>query len=165
MSQPQAMTSASASGSAGPISSSADLVKLAEAALLRPLIAEHRPGVEDFLGQRLGQPVGYQGAADAGGAFRSQREQIAATVIEDIHLLRDDVGGFAQGAGEDAGVLEDRGHPFVKAIIAGNAAGDVRHTVEAALFLADQVVGAAGGLQGGQLVGHGWSLVLVPGFI
>ena len=76
--------------------------------------------------------------------------EFAAAVVERVHLLHDDVGGFAQGAGEHAGVLEDRGLPFVEAVGGGDAAGDVHDAVEAALFLADQVVGAAGGLQFGQ---------------
>ena len=52
-----------------------DLVELAVAALLRPLVAEHRAGAEHLLRQRLGQPVGHQGAADAGGGFRPQRDR------------------------------------------------------------------------------------------
>jgi hypothetical protein len=41
--------------------------------------------------------------------------------------------------------------PFVEAVGRGNAAGGVRDAVEAALFLADEVVGAARGLEVGQL--------------
>ena len=48
-----------------------DLVELPVAALLRPLVAEHRAGIEHLLRQRLGQPVADQGAADAGGGFRA----------------------------------------------------------------------------------------------
>ena len=44
-----------------------DLVELAEAALLRPLVAEHRPAGEEFERQVLGEPVGDDGADDAGG--------------------------------------------------------------------------------------------------
>ena len=128
----------------------ADLVKLAVAALLRALVAEHRAGVEDLLRQRLSQPVGHQRPADAGGAFGPEGDGFAAAVVEGVHLLHHDVGGFAQGAGEDAGVLEDRGYPFVEAVGGGDTAGGVHDTVEAALFLADEVVGAAGGLQVGQ---------------
>ena len=42
------------------------------AALLRPLVAEHRTGVEKFQRQMLGEAAGDQGARDAGGAFRPQ---------------------------------------------------------------------------------------------
>ena len=68
MSQPQAITSASAERLGGADQLDVDLVELAVAALLRPLVAEHRAGVEYLLRQRLGQAVGHQGAADAGGA-------------------------------------------------------------------------------------------------
>ena len=54
----------------------ADLVELAVAALLRALVAEHRAGVEHLLRQRLGQPVGHQRAAYAGGAFGPQGDGI-----------------------------------------------------------------------------------------
>ena len=56
-----------------------------------------------------------------------------------------------EGAGEHAGVLEDGRGPFVEAVAGGDAAGGVHHVLMAALVLADQVVGAAGGLQ----FGHG----------
>ena len=72
---------------------------------------------------------------------------VAAAVLEAVHLLHHHVGGLAQGAGEDAGVLEDRRGPFVEAVDGGDAAGGVHHVLVAALVLADQVVGAAGGLE------------------
>ena len=107
----------------------ADLVELAVAAFLRALVAEHRAGVEDFLRQRLGQAVGDQGAADAGGAFGAEGDGVAAAVVEAVHLLHDHIGGFPEGAGEDAGVLEDRGGPFVEAVGGGDAAGGVHDVV------------------------------------
>ena len=68
---------------------------------------------------------------------------------ERIHLLHHHVGGLAEGAGEHAGVLEDRRGPLVEAVGGGDAAGGVDHVLMAAQVLADQVVGAAGGLEFG----------------
>ncbi len=126
-----------------------DLVELAVAALLRALVAEHRAGAEHLLRQRLGEAVGHQRAADAGGGLGAQRDGIAAAVLEAVHLLHHHVGGFAERAGEHAGVLEDRRGPLVEAVGGGDAAGGVDHVLMAALVLADQVVGAAGGLEFG----------------
>ena len=67
--------------------------------------------------------------------------------LEACHLLHHHIGCLTEGAGEDAGVLEDGGLPFVEAVRGGDAAGDVHDAMEATLFVADQVVGAAGGLQ------------------
>ena len=59
-----------------------DLVELALAALLRPLVAEHRPGGEELQRQLLGRAaVGHEGAADAGGVFRPQGERLAAAIL------------------------------------------------------------------------------------
>ena len=52
-----------------------------------------------------------------------------------------------EGAGEHAGVLEDRRGPFVEAVDGGDATGGVHDVLVAALVLADQVMGAAGGLK------------------
>src|SRR6478609_8525252 len=60
------------------------------------------------------------------------------------HLLHHGVQGFAEGAGEDAGVLEDGRVPFVEAVSSGDATGGVHDVLMAALVLADRVMGAAG---------------------
>jgi hypothetical protein len=126
----------------------ADLVELPVAALLRPLVAEHRAGIEHLARQvRLGQPVRDQGAADAGGVLGAQRDRIAAAILEGIHLLRDDVGGVAEAAGEDARVLEDRRRPFLEAIERGDAPRGVGDVVVPAELLADEVAGATDGLE------------------
>ena len=126
-----------------------DLVELAVATLLGALVTEHRAGAEDLLWQRLGEAVGHKRAAEAGGGLRTQGDVVAAAVRERIHLLHHHVGGLAEGAGEHAGVLEDRRGPLVEAVGGGDAAGGVDHVLMAALVLADQVVGAAGGLEFG----------------
>ena len=57
-------------------------MELPVAALLRPLVAEHRPGVEHFLRQGLGKPVGDERAAHARGVLGPQRDGIAAPVLK-----------------------------------------------------------------------------------
>ncbi len=76
---------------------------------------------------------------------------VAAAVGEGVHLLGDDVGRLAQRAGEDARVLEDRSDPFVEAVEGGDTAGGIDDMLMPALFLADQVMGAADGLEGGHV--------------
>ena len=126
----------------------ADLVELAVATLLRALVAEHGAGVEDFLREALGEAVGDEGAADAGGAFRAKGDAVAAAVLEGVHFLGDDVGSVAEGAGEDAGFFEDGGGPFVEAVAAGEGARGVDDVGVAAPVFADEVARAADGLEG-----------------
>ena len=60
-----------------------DLVELALAALLRPLVAEHRAGGEELQRQLLRQlAVGDEGAADAGRVLRPQGERFAAAILK-----------------------------------------------------------------------------------
>ena len=94
----------------------ADLVELAEAALLRPLVAEHRAAVEEFQRRRLGQPVRQHRAHDPGGVLRPQRHLFAAAIGEGVHLLRHDVGVLADRPREDFGELEDRRRDLGKAV-------------------------------------------------
>ena len=83
----------------------AHLAVLAEAALLRALVAEVRRDVPDLprdhrvvLGERTRHP---------GGALGPQRDAPAALVLEVVHLLADDVGGLPHPL-EHLEVLEDR---------------------------------------------------------
>jgi len=46
------------------------------------------------------------GSADVGCTLGSQGHHFAAAVLEDVHLLLDDVGGLADAADEEAGLLE-----------------------------------------------------------
>ena len=50
----------------------------------------------------------HEGAGDGGGPLGAQRHQLAVAVLEDVHLLADDLAPLADAAQEDAGVLEDR---------------------------------------------------------
>ena len=125
----------------------ADLVELALAPALGAFVAEHRAGVKDALRQALGEAVGDQRAGDAGGAFGAEGEAVAAAVLEAVHFLGDDIGGFAQGAGEDGGVFKDRGLPFLKPVKRRDAACGVDDVGVAALILADQILGPTHRLQ------------------
>ena len=75
-----------------------DLVELAIAALLRPLVPEHRARGPQLQPRAAQQAVGDRGAHDAGGGLRTQRQAVAAGVGEGVHLLLDDVGELADGA-------------------------------------------------------------------
>ena len=69
--QPQAITSASASGSAGPIKLGADLVELAVAAFLRALVAKRWFGIENFSGAGTASGRWRRGRGRRRGAFGS----------------------------------------------------------------------------------------------
>ena len=87
----------------------AELPELAVAARLRAVVAEHRAEVVEAHRLRAARHAVLQvGAADGRGALGTQREPAAAAVLEDVHLLRDDVALVARGAREDAHVLDDR---------------------------------------------------------
>ena len=80
---------------------------LAEAARLRALVAEHRRDVGELDRLRqIGHPVLQVGAADRRGALRAQRQAVAAAILEDVHLLLDDVRRFAHAARVEVGALE-----------------------------------------------------------
>ena len=116
-----------------------DLVELALAALLRPLVAEHRAGGEELERQLLRQlAVGDEGAADAGGVFRPQRERFAAAIGEGVHLLGDDVGGLADAAREQLGELEDRRRHLAIAVEARHVARRVDDVREAPVLVGQE---------------------------
>ena len=130
----------------GPDQLDVDLVELPVAAFLRPLVAEHRAGIEHFLRQRLGEAIGDERAADSGGCLGTQRDAFTRAVGEGVHLLRHDVGGLAEGAGEDARILEDRRRPLLEAEAFGDAARGLDDVAVAAEVVSDEIAGAADGL-------------------
>ena len=102
------------------------------------------------------------GAADGGGAFGPQRQAVAAAVVEDVHLLLDDVGAFADAAGEELGMLEggrlDESESGEPSLFAGMAE-DVRVHV---VVLGQQIARAARGLKLSNVtVGHGQSSPII----
>ena len=87
-----------------------DLRELPIAAGLWALVAEEGAlGPELHRLRELLHAVLEIGAADRGGRLGPQRQGAATLVLEGEHLLLDDVGGLADAAGEEIGVLEDRG--------------------------------------------------------
>jgi len=64
-------------------------------------------------------------------------------VLEGIHLLGHDIGGFAQRALEDLGELENRGGDLGKAIAQGNGAGHRGHMPMPQTFPVHDVMSAA----------------------
>ncbi len=86
-----------------------ELVELAEAALLRAFVAEQGPVGGDLERRILLPALAQKSARDARGEFGTQSERITAAILERIHLLRDDIGGFAERAREDRGRFE-HGH-------------------------------------------------------
>src|SRR5712692_9337391 len=79
----------------------ADLIELAETALLWALPAEHRADVVILLDARnLVEPVLDVGADHRGGGFRAQGKRAAVAILEGVHLLADDVGVLADAARE-----------------------------------------------------------------
>ena len=84
------------------------LVELPEAARLGPLVAEHRADGKDLEEPgRMRQVMFNIGSDDRSCGLRTKGNGIAPLVLEGIHLLLNDVGRLAQGAGEEASVLED----------------------------------------------------------
>ena len=98
----------------------ADLVKLPEAPLLRPLVAEHRPAVEKFQRRALEQPVRQHRTDDARRVLRPQGDFFAAAIGKAVHFLGDDIAGLADRPAEDFGELKNRRRDFGKTIKLGN---------------------------------------------
>ena len=71
-----------------------------------------------------------------------KRERIAAAVLERVHLLRDDVGGLADRAGEHLGRLEHRHLDPLEAVEPAHAVEGLDHLVEAVGLLAQDVLRA-----------------------
>ena len=86
-----------------------DLLELAVPAGLRTLVAEERTRIGQLHRKLTAVEVVLDDRAHhAGGAFGTQGHGAAAAVLEGVHLLGDDVGGFADTTGEQGGLLEDR---------------------------------------------------------
>ena len=125
-----------------------DLMELALAALLRPLVAEHRTGGEDLQRQLLGEfAVRHEGAADAGSVFRPERQRFIAAIGEGIHLLGDDIGGLADAAREQLGEFEDRGCHLAVAIQPRDIARGVDDMRETPEHIGKKIVRATDGLE------------------
>ena len=84
----------------------AQLVVLAVAPVLRVLVPERRRHVPRL--PRRHRVVLHVGPRNGGRPLGTQRHQLAVAILEDVHLLADDLAALADPAQEDAGVLENR---------------------------------------------------------
>ena len=123
----------------------ADLVELAVAAGLRALVAEERPEVGELHRLRqLVHAVLEVGAADRRRALRPQGDAAPALVLEGEHLLADDVGGAADAALEQLGVLEGRRRDRLVAGAREDRRGGALDPRPGARLLGQHVEGPAG---------------------
>ena len=87
----------------------AHLLQLPVSPGLRPLVPEERARVTDLHRKLTAiESVLDHRTHHPGGSLRSQRDTAATPVLEGVHLLGDDVRGFADAPGEQGRVLEDR---------------------------------------------------------
>ncbi len=99
-------------------------MKLAVASLLWSLVAKHGTHIVKLGDRILGvQLLLNEGAHDRSGPFRSQGQGIAAFVGKGVHLLFDDIGGFADGAAEEFGLFHHRHSDFGKTVGLKDAMG------------------------------------------
>src|SRR6516225_1522647 len=124
------------------------LVKLAEPAFLRSLIAEHWAAVEEFEGQALGEAVGDYRANHPGSVFWPQRDFLTAAVVEGVHLLRYDVGVLADRSRENLGELENRRRHFGEAVEFGRTPRGLDHPAVPPRHLGKKILSTADRLQG-----------------
>src|SRR6185503_14082663 len=124
-----------------------ELVELAEAALLRPLVAEGRAMGGELERRMLLPAFGEIGAADAGGELGPERDRIPAAVLERVHLLGDDVGGLADRAREYLRLLDGRHLDPLEPEQPAHAIERRDHRREAVGVFAEQALRAPHGLK------------------
>ena len=89
----------------------AHLVKLPQPPLLRAFVPEHgADGIETLHRKLRLQAMLDKGPQHRGGALRPHGDRIAVAVGKGVHLFFDDIGGLADGSGEQLGFFQDR-HP------------------------------------------------------
>ena len=123
----------------------AQLVVLAVTAVLGVLVAERRRHVPGLPGRH--RVVLHVGPGDGRCSLRTERHQLAVPVLEDVHLLADDLAALADAAQEDARVLEDRrdGQPVAGALDQRGETGD--RSLPARRFGPEHVVHALRGAE------------------
>jgi hypothetical protein len=87
--------------------------------------------------------VGEIGTGDPGGEFGAQRQRFAAAILERIHLLRDDIGGFADRAREHLSLFEHRHLGAAEAVELADALEGLDDVRESLGFWSEDVLGAA----------------------
>ena len=126
----------------------ADLVELAVASLLRPLVAKVGADIEQALRQRpVVQSLLDEGAHHRRGGLGAQGQAAALLVVEGVHLLADDVGGLSHPAHEELRVLEQRRPDLAVAVVREDPPGDRLDGAPEGGVLGQQVTGALDTLQ------------------
>ncbi len=123
------------------------LVELPHAAFLRPFVAEGRAGTEKFQRQLILQVVRYEGARNACGEFRPERQLLAAAIGEGIGFLGHDIRGVAQRAVENFAEFEYRSGDFPVAITLSHGKCLLGNEAEFAAVFREQIVRSAHGLE------------------
>ena len=114
----------------------ADLRELAHPALLRTLVAEHRPDVIEPLDIRAAMHLMLNiRARDRCGALRAQCQRATLPIEEGIHLLRDDVGSLTDAAREELGAFEDRRPDLTETMALEDGPRGVLHEMPASHLL------------------------------
>ena len=72
----------------------------------------------------------------------------AGAILPGVHLFGDDVGFFADAAGEEGGVFEDGGANFAEVVAGEDGAGGGLDAVPEGGLRREQVAGAAHGFEG-----------------
>jgi hypothetical protein len=126
----------------------ADLVELAEAPLLGPLLPERGPEIEELPEVLLREEALLdEDADDRRRQFGAERERLLV-VPERVHLLLDDVGHLAGGLVEELGVFEDRRAHLLVAVAAEDAAHRLFDLEPERDALREDVLGSGGGAEG-----------------
>jgi hypothetical protein len=112
---------------------------------LGPLRPKHGAAVEKFFHRRALVPGVLQiGAHHAGGALGAQRQGAPAPVLENVHLLFNDVGGVAHRPAKEIDVFKNGRAQFFVPVKAEAVGGPLFDAPEQPDFVAEQVPGAPG---------------------
>ncbi len=122
-------------------------MKLPVTSLLGPLVAEHRTRGPEPLLLVVQQSVLDCGTDESGRRLGSQAQPVAATVLEAVHLLLDDVGVLADRAVEELGVLEERYAHFAVTVVGEKPARRSLDPLPVRQLVREQVVHTANGLE------------------
>jgi hypothetical protein len=125
-----------------------NLVELAQASFLRPLVAKHRPAVEKLQGHGLDQAIRKHGADDSRRVLGAQRDFVTAAIKEGVHLFGDDIASLADRPTEHLGELEDRRFDLGEAIKFGDVTSGLGDLAVPPRRVGKKVLSAADRLQG-----------------